>query len=441
MKQLLWFALCASACATARPVLKTGEPIYAYGLAKDLAEQVGARPTGSDGDVKAQSWATSTMSRLGLVNVRRETLSAKAWLRGLESVELVGVGALNATALGRSGETPLAGIEGDVVMVASVAEARTLPAELIQGKVLFISATTERTKDGSGYGRGVEPRRMGAAVAEELGAVGVVIRSVSTAEDQYPHTGSARPARVPAFALAPLAADQLAQRVKSGKARLRLVSRPTVKEVETANVIGEVLGRTRPEEVIVLGAHLDSWDLAQGALDDASGVGTVLDVARRLKDLGVERTVRVVLFANEENGLAGAEAYAKAHQAELDGHVLALEADSGCGAVYGVQLNADSRSEPLFREWLQPLLARGASFTLTATEGGADLIPLVAKGVPVVQFEQDRTGYFDIHHSALDTVAALNEAGLTQLVDAFVGLVQKVANSPERFGPASEPKH
>jgi carboxypeptidase Q len=430
--QSLSLLLLGCACASTRPTVSEVAPVSAYGLARDLSERVGARPTGSEGDTKSQQWAIETMQRLGFVNVRREVLATSTWLRGQESVEWLGVGPLKATALGRSGETPVSGVEGDVVMVGSVKEAAALPAERIKGKVLFVFSDTERTKDGSGYSRGVEPRRLGAETAERLGAIGVVIRSVSTAFDENPHTGAARPSAVPAFALAPKDAERLAAAMRWGSVRLRLISRPTVKTVETANVMGEVTGAQRPNEIVLLGAHLDSWDLATGALDDASGVGVVLDVARRLKAQGVQRTVRVVLFANEESGLAGAEAYAKAHGDEL--HVLALESDSGCGDVYGVEFNADARIEPLFRQWLAPLIAKGVTLSQKSIIGGADLIPLAAKGVPVVQFEQDRSSYFDIHHSARDTVAALDDAGLSRLVDAFMLLVGPAANSSETFG-------
>jgi carboxypeptidase Q len=380
------------------------------------------------------------MRRLGLVNVRVEAVPVEAWVRGEERVELVGVGPLQATALGRSGATQADGVEAEVVRVVSVAEAQAMGADKIQGKILFIDGQTARTKDGSGYGQGVEPRRLGGAVGERLGAVGVVIRSVSTGNDNQPHTGSSQPSKIPAFALGPQDATKLAQRLAAGQARLKLVSRSSVRSAESANVIGEVVGSTAPQEIVLLGAHLDAWDLGQGAIDDASGVGVVLDVAKRMLTQAPARTIRVVLFANEENGLSGARAYAAAHAAEIDNHVLALESDSGDGEVYGVLYNASPSSHVSFQRWLAPLLARGVQLEAKAVDGGADLIPLAMAGVPVVEFAQDRSRYFDFHHSALDRSEALELTGLRRLADDIFALVSGAGSSTERFGKAQKPE-
>ncbi len=425
-------------CAGLKP--KIDSAVDAYSLASALANSVGARPAGSAGDLNAQQWAMRAMRRLGLVNVHVETVPVEAWIRGEERVELVGSGPLKATALGRSGPTEAGGVEADVVRVVSVSEAEALGVEKLKGKILFIDGQTARTKDGSGYGKGVEPRRLGGAVGEKLGAVGVVIRSVSTGDDNYPHTGSSQPSRIPAFALGPQDATKLAQRLAVGPARLKLVSRSSVRTAESGNVIGEVVGTTAPQEIVLLGAHLDAWDLGQGAIDDASGVGVVLDVAKRMVAQAPVRTIRVVLFANEENGLSGARAYAAAHAAEIDNHVLALESDSGCGEVYGVLYNAAPSSQGSFQRWLAPLLARGVQLEAKAVDGGADLIPLAMAGVPVVEFAQDRTFYFDFHHSARDTSQALDPVGLGRLADDFFTLVAGAAATTERFGKAQKPE-
>jgi carboxypeptidase Q len=431
--------LLLGACATAKPQLSNEPPQSAAEFARSLSLTAGPRPTGSAGDRRAQAWAMLAMQQIGLANVHLEKVAALVWERGTESVEWKGVGALKATALGRSGATGPAGVEGEVVMVASVEEAEQLAAEKVSGKVLFIYAPTERTKDGSGYGKGVNPRRSGGFVGEKLGAIGVVIRSVSTSEDEFPHTGASRPSKIPSFALAPLDAARLAKAAATGATRLKLVSTAKSYPGESANVVGEWVGTGQASEIILLGAHLDSWDLGQGALDDASGVGAVLEAMRRLRQTPLRRTVRVVLFANEENGLAGAEAYAKAHQSEINAHILVLEADSGCGEIEGIEWNAGAEAEETLKTWLKESLAKGHWFKQKPISGGSDLTPLVAQGVPTLEFAQDRMSYFDYHHSARDTVEALNATTLQALSEAFVSVTLAAAQSESRLGSAQKP--
>jgi carboxypeptidase Q len=435
-RRSLFLAALLFSCVTSKSIAPAREPTCAYDFARALSLDVGARPAGSGGDVKAQQWALEAMKRIGLSNVHLEKAPVQVWARGTESVELIGVGPLKATALGRSGATPISGVEGDVVFAHSIEEAEKLGPENVAGKVLFVFAPTERSKNGSGYGKGVGVRYRVGALADKLGAVGALIRSVSTSEDEFPHTGSAKASKVPSFALSPTDAANLARAVENKTQRVKLVSTASTFAGESANVVGEWVGTEKPNEIILIGAHLDSWDLGQGALDDASGVGAVLEAMRQLKGVPLRRTVRVVLFANEENGLGGANAYGKAHVAELPLHLLGIEADSGTGAIDGIEWNGSVSNEAVMKQWGQHVLSKGGSLTLNANTGGSDLSPLVAAGVPVLEFVQDRTTYFDFHHSAKDTVEALDANGIEALAQAILSVASLAAASNENLGKA-----
>jgi hypothetical protein len=420
----------------------------AYELVRALTDEAGPRPAGSPADARAVAWALTTMRAIGLEQVRAEPVTVERWERGVETAELVGATPqrLAVTALGNSVGTPPEGVEAEVIEVPSLDALDALGRGPVEGKIVFVNATTARTRDGSGYGATSLVRRQAAARAGALGAKAVVIRSVGTDHNRLPHTGSMRygqgPARVPAAALSAPDADLLHRAVASGSpARLRLVlGCKALPEGPSANVVGEVIGSERPDEIVLIGAHLDSWDLGTGAIDDGAGCAIVLDVARQLArpEARPRRTLRVVLFANEENGLSGAKAYAEAHKAELARHTAALEADAGAGRVYAVRVRAGEGAEALRSALGAALGPFSAVAVAEAANGGADLRPLRPAGVPFVDLAQDMHEYFDHHHSANDTFDKIDRDAIGQAAGAWAAAVRVLTDSPLTPGRAPE---
>ncbi len=414
---------------------------------RELTDFCGPRLTGSEGFRCAVSWALATMKAQRLVNVRAEKVTAPGWVRGIETGEIVSPvrQRLVLTALGGSVPTEPAGLEAEVVEMPSL-EALAGNPESVRGKIVFFDKRMERHSTGSGYGSAVDVRTHGAARAGALGAVGVLIRSIGTDHNRIPHTGATdyeeNGPRIPAAALSIPDAELLERVLKDGKpvrVRMTLACHGTP-DVDAANVIGEIPGRGHPEEIVLLGAHLDSWDLGTGAIDDAAGCGIILEAARLIRDLPVSpaRTIRVVLFANEENGLAGGKTYAQTHRAELERHVAALESDSGTGAPMGFSWNAGPSSETVIRaigELLEPL---GAGELLGDGGGGADISPLREAGVPLFSLRQDASRYFDYHHTANDTFDKIEPEALDRNVAAVAAFAWVAASLPhglERIPP------
>jgi len=414
----------------------------AYEIAESLVTEVGPRFAGTDGERKAIEWAMLKLTVLGFENVRAEPVTVPRWHRGDIAVELLGAEprALEALALGGSVGTPAGGIEADVIAAATLAALEQLPPAQVRGRIVFIDERLERARDKAGYRKVAENRKMGAALAARKGAKGLLIRSVGTDPKGKPHTGRViyQPdaKRIPAAALAAAAADALAEALGKGKARLRLaITARAEGEARSANVIGEIPGQT--PEIVLLGAHLDSWDNTPGANDDAAGVGIVVAAAHRIAGTGKpRRTIRVVLFANEEFGADGGKAYARMRRDELARHVLVMEADSGSGAPFRLDGSVAGA------EW--PEVARlagelGLETGENGKEGGTDVAPLRALGVPEIIVSQDARRYFDVHHTANDTVETLDRAGLAQATDAFVAIARAVAERDrpfERLPPA-----
>lgn len=403
-------------------------------LACSLADEVGPRLAGTEGDPLAVKWAVEKMSALGLSNVHTEPIKVQAWVRLEERAELVAPVArkLAVTALGGSVSTPDGGVEAEVIAVPSLEALKALPDEKVKGRIVFYDKVMERLPSGKGYEAAVDVRRSGAAEAARKGAVASLIRSVGTGEARLPHTGYQRylddVPRIPSGALAIPDAELLRRTLARGApVRLRLaISTRTLPERESANVVGEVPGTTKADEVMLLGAHLDSWDLGDGALDDAAGVGIVLDAAQRLVGTKPKRTVRVVLFMDEEFGGRGSRAYVEAHRAELPKHVAALEADSGAGVPLGVDYTAGPEAAkalaPL-KAQLQKLKLRGPT---AGDAGGADTRRL--DGVPQLEVDQDRSRYFDVHHSADDTCDKIRADEIARAADVVLLLARHVAN-------------
>jgi len=378
----------------------------------------------------------------GFQNVRAEKVMVPAWQRGVETGEVTSPvrQTLALTALGGSIATPGGGLEGEVVRVASLVELAGKPADAVRGRIVFIDRPTARTSDGSGYGSAGHVRSSGPSAAAKLGAIGLLIRSIGTDDNRLPHTGGTNYdegiAKIPAAALAAPDAALLTRLLRRGPVRVRFtLGCRTLPDAESANVIGEIPGRERPGEIVLLGAHLDSWDLGTGAIDDAAGCGIVIEAARQIGLMAPKprRTIRVVLFANEENGLKGGKAYAQAHAAELDAHVAALEADLGQGPPLGVSWNAGPGADSMLKS-AAALLAPIAADTLTTADiGGADLVHLIPSGIPNLGLLLDATDYFDFHHTANDNFDRIDPKILDRSTAATAVLAYVLAESETKL--------
>ena len=416
----------------------------AYDLLAELTYEVGARLAGSDGDRRAVAWALRTLEARGFQNVRAETVRVPSWQRGTLQVTLPAVDErpLVATALGGSVGTPDAGIEAPLLRVTSLDELRALSAAEVAGHIVYIDERMARSKTGTGYAQTVPNRVRGASIAAERGALGLIIRSVGTSDARIAHTGTIiyKPgvARIPAAALAHSDADRVTWLLaRHDSVLLRMTSTARrLGTVDSANVIGEIPGDGSSDEIIVLAAHLDSWDLGTGALDDGAGVAIVVKVAELLAAQvpRTKRTIRVVLFANEEYGLSGAAQYRADHSDELDRHALALESDFGAGRVWRLSSQVPQVSLPFIDSIARLLAPLGIERGGNAATGGADIRRLREAGVPVLALDQDGTQYFDYHHTRDDTLDKVDRADLDQNIAAMATAIYVIAASDVDLG-------
>ena len=422
----------------------------AMAIVTSLTTEVGPRLAGSEAEARARAWAVDMLAEKGFANVRNELFEMDAWERHEEGAEILAPypQPLAVTALGGSISTEKEGLSAQVALFETLEDLKRAPEGSLSGRIAYVGHAMQRTQDGSSYGYFNEARTAGPSIAASKGAVGYLIRSVGTDSRRFPHTGSLRyqegMPRIPALALSNPDADQLERIAKDDKAisvRIRVDS-SDVPTVQSGNVIAEVVGREAPEEVVVIGAHLDSWDLGTGAVDDGAGVGITMAALELIKDAGLapRRTIRLVLWGAEEVGLLGASAYRDQHQVELEQHVIGSESDFGGGRVWKV--TADSQTEEgdaLFAEIARLLAPIGvAPGSDDQPGGGPDLYPLIAAGVPTLRLHQDGRDYFDLHHTADDTVDKLDAASLDQNVAAFAVFAFLVADSDVSFRSSAE---
>lgn len=400
-----------------------------YQLVESLTTEVGPRPAGSSADKAAVVWARRQMERIGFANVRTMDVLVPHWVRGEAECAVLAPWpqTMPTLALGGSIGTAPEGIEAETVMVKDIAALKDLPNGAVKDKIVYFSNRMDRTQDGSGYGRAVPQRTLGPAEAAKLGARAVVIRSISTSTDRFPHTGATRyqpdVPRIPGFAISNPDADALERQFASGqpvRMRLRGTSRELPPE-HSADVIGEVPGTDRANEIVILGAHLDSWDPGVGAIDDGAGVAIVMNAVKLIRELETRprRTIRVVLFANEEFGTSGSQAYAAASLSGTERHVLGLEADFGTGPVWRLSSRVDPAQLPLVGLIQREMAPLKVSSGGNETAGGADLDGLAKAGMAMLSPDLDGTLYFDVHHTANDTMDKVNASALRQAVAAY----------------------
>ncbi len=423
----------------------------AFDLVSSLTTEVGARFAGTPSDRAAVAWALLKLRELGFENVRAEKVTVPRWVRGEINARILEPypQTLTAIALGGSIGTVESGIEAPVVMAEDLETLKAMDPAEVRDKIVYIGDSTVRRRDGSGYGDAVQKRVAGPAAAARLGARALVIRSVGTSRARVAHTGITRYSddapRIPAVAVSNADADMIERQLASGRdviLHLRLTSR-TLADAESANVIGEIPGTDPEAGIVLLAGHLDSWDVGTGAVDDGAGVAIAMEAARLVGDMDPppRRTVRVVLYANEEFGLSGARAYADAHADELDRHVLAMEADFGAGRVWRLDSNVPEDRLHLVSAMHELVADLDVERGNNRSGGGADIGPLRELGVPVLGPRQDGTVYFDWHHSENDTLDKINREDLDQNVAVYATLAYVAAMLEENFGRlASEEK-
>ena len=422
----------------------------AMAIVTSLTTEVGPRLAGSEAEARARVWALNTLTEKGFANVRNELFEMDAWERHEEGAEILAPypQPLAVTALGGSVPTDENGLSAEVALFETLEDLKRAPEGSLTGRIAYVGHAMQRTQDGSSYGYFNEARTAGPSVAAGKGAVGYLIRSVGTDSHRFPHTGSLRyqeeMPRIPALALSNPDADQLERIAAEGKTlsvRIKVDS-SEVPAAQSGNVIAEVVGREAPDEIVVIGAHLDSWDLGTGAVDDGAGVGITMAALELIKDAGLapRRTIRLVLWGAEEVGLLGANAYRDRHEASLGQHIMGSESDFGGGRVWKV--TADSQTEAgdaLFAEIARLLAPIGiAPGSDDLPGGGPDLYPLIAAGVPTLRLHQDGRDYFDLHHTADDTVDKLDATSLDQNAAAFAVFAWLVADSDISFRPTVE---
>ncbi len=412
----------------------------AYEKLAYLTDRIGPRLSGSEGLDRAVRWTADEFRRDGLDRVWTEPVLVPHWVRGVETSRIVSPTehAMATTALGMSVPTPEGGVMGEVVLVSSFEELRALGDRVRDKIVLYNKPILPNGGERDGYGSAVGLRGSGAIEAAKLGAVATLIRSLGTASFRLPHTGAMRyddsVTRIPAAAISAEDADLVHRLLAAGEAvRVHLVlGCRTLPDAPSANVLADLLGRERPEEIVLIGAHLDSWDLGTGAIDDGAGVAIVMETMRLLKSLGLtpRRTIRAVLFTNEENGLAGGRAYAGTHANDLPKHVAAIETDSGGASPMGFGVSAGEGAEEIVRSIATSLASIGAG-EVTPQGGGADIGPMRSAGVPQLGLRQDTTHYFDYHHTAADTLDKVRPDDLARNVAAMAVMAYRLAEREE----------
>ncbi len=423
----------------------------AWALLQELCNTIGPRPAGSDNERKAAAWAMAQLTRLGLASARIESTPMRAWIRGPASAKLVAPEAepLVMVALGNSIAAPPAGIEADIAWYPDFAALKADSSERAKGRIVFIDQKTERTRDGSGYGAAVVARAQGAVEAAKRGALAVGIRSIGTDNQRIAHTGAMRYElglpRIPAFAVCVPDADRIAALNTEGK-KLRLQLKLDAKsdvETTTQNVIAEIPGTDLADEIVLIGAHLDSWDLGLGAVDDGAGVAIVSAAAAVIQGTSLafkmkpRRTVRVVLFGNEENGFHGALSYGDRYKNVV--HQMVGESDFGAGRVWQMKGRVQPAALPLVARMAQVLAPLGVAWPEQAANEagpGPDAAMLMRRHRwPAVALSQDGTNYFDVHHTVHDTLERIDPATLPQNVACWAVTAWLAAQSPLPFGP------
>lgn len=410
----------------------------AYAIVTGLTTEVGPRPDGSEAEGRARDWAVGRLKALGFANVHVEAYDVPTWQRGAESAAVVSPNPLpmHVAGLGNSAPTPAGGLTLPVVYFASYNDLLLAAPGSLTGKIAFVSNAMAPTQDGSSYGSEGRARFMGPSEAAKRGAAAIVIRSIGTDHSRGPHTGvtdfAPDVAPIPAAALSVSDAENLERLVKLGKpVTLHLaLDDHAIGMRPSGNVVAEVPGTDPAAGVILIGGHLDSWDLGTGAIDDGAGVAITAAAAHLLQTTGPHRrTIRVVWFGDEETGGFGGQAYAKAHAHEL--HALAAESDLGADRVWRFGTNLPASAAPLVPRLAAALGLLGVVHGNKLVDGGTDVEPMLALGVAGIDLNQSALRYFDWHHTPEDTLDRIDPEQMRQNVAAWATVLIVFADAPE----------
>ena len=413
----------------------------AYDVLESLTTEIGPRLAGSPAAERARDWGLAKMKALGFQNVHAEPFAIDAFVRGPESAEVIAPypQRLAIIGLGRTPPTPPGGIEAEIVVFHAYADLLAAPVGSLKGKIAVVTEAMVKTQDGSGYGAMNPARRAGSSEASRRGAVAYLVRSLSTNDARLPHAGAMNPAKdvtnIPAAALSTPDAELLDHMARRGKpVTIRLVIGSTTRPGMAWNVVGDLPGDGSSKEMIVIGGHLDSWDPGTGALDDGAGVAITTAAAKLVAGMpGRKRTIRVVMFGAEEMDYAS-DAFGEAHKAEFARIALTSECDTGADNIWALRLPAGMKNGPVFAplaSLLAPLKIDIANDP--ATGAGDDVRSMIAGGVPAFSFRQNASRYFDIHHSADDTLDKIDRLQMNQNVAAWATLLYLAASAPEDF--------
>jgi carboxypeptidase Q len=431
-----------------RLTLEARQTDHAYRTLASLCDGVGNRLSGSEAYGRAVTWALKAMTDAGLEKVHTEMVMVPHWVRNTENAQVLlpARHELSILGLGGSVPTPKGGITADVVVVKSAEELDKMKDAEVKGRIVLFEAPF------AGYGAGVKYRIGGPAMAARKGAIGMLLRSIASLSFDTPHTGTTHYAEgVPAIPAAAVSVEnaQMMRRMWDRGERIQVhleMNCQTLPDVPAANVVGDLVGSAEPGQVVLLSGHLDSWDVGQGAQDDGVGCILSLEAAYLIHKAGLHprRTVRVVFFANEENGTRGGLGYLERHRAELPQHVAAIESDSGNGLARGFTLELHApqggkepdsvRALAVLRK-LAPALEPLGAGKLDLGHSGVDVGPSVLAGVPGLGMTHDTTHYWEVHHSKADTLDKVNPADLASNAAILAVTAFGLADMPERLAP------
>ena len=397
-----------------------------YQWLRELTTKIGPRLSGSEGAKKAVTWGKNVLESGGYDRVFLQDVMVPYWVRGKKEEGYILNGKLKTSvplvALGGSINTPEKGLTAEVIEVKTFQELRDLGKEKCTGKIVFFNRPMDPTKINTfeAYAQAGDQRRSGANEASKMGAIGVIIRSLSSTENDFPHTGSMQYATgvalIPAAALSTNAATLLSKTLKENPS-LKFYFRQSCESLPDApshNVVAEIKGSEKPEEIIVVGGHLDSWDLAQGAHDDGTGIAQSLEVLRMFKTMNIKpkHTIRVVLFMNEENGNRGGIKYADLAKANNEKHIFAMESDNGGFTPRGFGIQGGSAEILSKIQGFRNLLSPYGLNEIERGSGGVDIGPLAPQGTVLVGFKPDAQRYFEYHHASNDRFETVNQREL-----------------------------
>jgi hypothetical protein len=412
-----------------------------YSNLRVLCKSVGHRLSGSPEAAKAVIWGEQAMKEAGADKVWLQPVDVPVWHRGKESLSLKMGGKYKdvpALSLGNSEGTGGKPLVAPILMVGSFDELKTLPDDAVKGKIVFFNYRFRQdfVNTFEAYGDAVGYRWSSPSIAAKRGAVGVIIRSMSTGEDDYPHTGSMRytdstAAKIPEMAVGNYTANELEQACKKGEVTAKMSSECTMRKemAHSYNVIGEIKGTATPERIITVGGHLDSWDVGEGAHDDGAGCAQSIEVLRTFKALGIRPkcTIRAVLFMNEENGMKGGLAYADSAKNKNENHILAIESDAGGFTPRGIGTVMSATCKGKICAYKELFLPYNV-YDFSADEGGVDIGPLNKKmGVPLAGLVPDSQRYFDVHHTPNDVFETVNHRELKLGAVAMAQLIYLVS--------------